>query len=98
MELLEATLKSLAIVFERVQGLISWNLFEEIFTFCCLLLDDKMASQTGRPEDCISGQKNAMSSIVIAVRTYTGYVSRSEDLILLVVRTLKPLLLSLDKR
>ena len=45
--LVEATLNLLTLIFKRVQHFQSRELFEELFTFLCMLLDDKMATQAG---------------------------------------------------
>lgn len=48
--MLEATLEALAAIFSRVKAvsLESWEIFEELYGFACMLLDPKLSSQAGR--------------------------------------------------
>ena len=38
---------SLAELFSRVRNMDSWELFHDIFSFVCMLLDQRMAAQAG---------------------------------------------------
>ena len=46
--LLEAGLDVLALVFSRVRGMDSVEVFQELLLFMCMLLDRRMARETGR--------------------------------------------------
>lgn len=47
MRLLEAGLDVLALVFSRVRGMDSAEVFHELLLFMCMLLDKRMAREAG---------------------------------------------------
>jgi hypothetical protein len=45
--LLEAALLSMAVLLSLVRGLDTWQLFDELFSLLCMLLDEKMTEEAG---------------------------------------------------
>ena len=48
LQLLEASLNTMSEVFSHVKDIESWSLCQELFTFLCVLLDEKMAADAGK--------------------------------------------------
>ena len=46
--LLESSLLALTEIFSRVKDLNGWQLFHDLFSFLCMLLDPKMAKEAGK--------------------------------------------------
>ena len=45
---LEEALSTAAVVLSRASDLDGWDMFQDLFSFLCLLLDNKLASEAGQ--------------------------------------------------
>lgn len=72
LRMLEATLEALAAIFSRVKAvsLESWEIFEELYGFACMLLDPKLSSQAGYPslsEDLLLSAVRALRALLLSL-------------------------------
>lgn len=67
--LLESSLLALAEIFSRVKDLNGWQLFHDLFSFLCMLLDPKMAKEAGFgvcSEDLLVSSLKALKALLLS--------------------------------